>query len=157
LSLSADSTFDDYNDGHVAVVIESAVNPSGNGTIVVAQENVASTDYHKTIDVVGWRLVDPEEPSDPEYQFPYAEWLHVGTIPAAAAAAAERAHAAQLVRLEQRAVHAGPAGVRALLLLVDGSETSTLTARVRHGLPVVTAGLGLPVAGSRARLGAPPV
>lgn len=30
-----------------------------------------------TLDVVGWRLEDPQQPSHAEFQFPYAEWLHV--------------------------------------------------------------------------------
>lgn len=150
LSLSGDSQFDGYDDGHVAVVVESDVGArTGDGTIAVVQENVASTDYTKTIDVVGWRLEDPEEPSDPEYQYPYAEWLHVAQIPSLAAAAAARARASQVLWLHERAAHAGPTGARLLAARASGSPGPG--AFLRGDPLVVTAGLGLPVPASRAR------
>jgi hypothetical protein len=102
LSLSSSPTFQDGSDGHVAVVVRSAVDSAGNGSIVVAEENVSSADYWKTISVIGWRLVDPDEPPNPEFQFPYAEWLHVGPIPSIAAQH-ERIAIARLRLREQQA------------------------------------------------------
>jgi hypothetical protein len=153
LSLSVDPSFASSNDGHVAVVVRSDVDHStGDGTIVVAQENVASTDYLKTIDVVGWRLEDPAEPADPEYQFADGEWLHIGPMPSAEAAAAALAR-----RADGRSIYllarSGRVGIVAMASLASAVR-STARSRFVSGAPqIVTAGLGLPVAGSAARLG----
>lgn len=105
LSLDLYPGFAGADDGHVAVVVKSSVDPrSGDGTIVLAQENVAAADYLKTINVVDWRLEDPADRANPEFQFPYAEWLHVATIPSLAAAA-ERWEAMR-----------GTQGIRALMV-----------------------------------------
>lgn|GEM_PF-1421419 len=81
VSFALSPGFDDYSDGHVAIVVRSNVDPAtGNGTIVVAQENVSSSDYLYTLNVVSWRLHDPTEPNNAEFQFPYAEWLHVQAL-----------------------------------------------------------------------------
>ncbi|HUZ21367.1 MAG TPA: CHAP domain-containing protein [Acidimicrobiales bacterium] len=88
ISFSLVPSFEDPSDGHVAIVVRSSVDPfSGNGSVLVAQQNVSSSDYLMTLDVVGWRLEDPQEPGNAEFQFPYAEWLHVLPTPTEAALA----------------------------------------------------------------------
>jgi len=78
LSFSMTPSFYDPTDGHTAVVLSSRVNAhTGNGTVHLAQENVSPSDYLYTLKLVSWRLVDPNEPSDAEFQYPYAEWLVV--------------------------------------------------------------------------------
>jgi hypothetical protein len=82
VSFSLSPGFDDYSDGHVAVVVTSNVDKtSGNGTVVVAQENVSSSDYLYTLDLDHWSLHDPAEFANAEFQFPHAEWLHVEQLP----------------------------------------------------------------------------
>jgi hypothetical protein len=147
LSLSEDPSFHGADDGHVAVVVESSVDrATGDGSIVVAQENVASTDYHKTIDVTRWRLEDPVDPADPEYQFAFAEWLHLGTMPSveAADAASRRWVSAERRFLDHldsyRALRS------ALVLRVAAADTSTSAPFVRKSPPIVAADLRLPLA-----------
>ena len=70
-----------FDDGHVAIVVRSKVNSAGNGEVVVAQQNVASSDYIYTLGVQSWRVFDPREPGNSEFQFPFAEWLHVLRTP----------------------------------------------------------------------------
>lgn len=78
ISFSLVPSFQDPTDGHVALVVGSSVNPkTGNGTVAIAQENVAANEMTRTLDLVDWRLVDPSEPANPEWQYPYAEWLQV--------------------------------------------------------------------------------
>jgi hypothetical protein len=77
LSLSTVPSFYDPSSGHVAVVVASHVNAAGNGTVEVAQQNVSPADYLYTLDLVAWRLVDPAEPANAEFQYRYAEWLEV--------------------------------------------------------------------------------
>lgn len=85
ISFSLVPTFIDPTDGHVAVVVSSAVDrATGDGTIVVAQENVAPADYRMVLDLHDWRLSDPAEPADAALQYPYAEWFH--PLPPAGAA-----------------------------------------------------------------------
>lgn len=77
ISFSLVPSFLDPTDGHVAVVVASAVDrATGDGTVVVAQENVAPSDYRMVLDVHDWRLYDPAEPADAALQYPYAEWFH---------------------------------------------------------------------------------
>ncbi|MCU1493927.1 MAG: hypothetical protein JWO62_1691 [Acidimicrobiaceae bacterium] len=155
LSLAEDPSFQGYDDGHVAVVVKSAVDgATGDGRIVVAQENVASTDYWKTIDVVGWRLEDPDAPSNPEYQFAYAEWLHIGPMPAVQAAAAAQRRVAAKRRVYFDAVRVDWVGLTARLAL-DAHAGTSGSPFVRSAPPLVTAGLGLPLAGSTVRLATP--
>lgn len=87
ISFSLVPSFLDPTDGHVAVVVHSAVDPaSGNGTVVIAQENVAPADYRMTLAMRAWRLYDPAEPSHAALQYPYAAWFHLLTSPARLAA-----------------------------------------------------------------------
>lgn len=66
------------DDGHVAVVVASQVDSvTGDGSVTIAQENVASRDYVRNLTLSGWRLVDPSEGGGTEYSYPYAEWLVV--------------------------------------------------------------------------------
>ena len=65
--------------GHVAVVVRSFVDQAtGDGTVVLAQENVSSSDYIQTLVLSNWRLEDPAEGGNADFQFPYAEWLEPG-------------------------------------------------------------------------------
>lgn len=69
ISFSGVASFRDPTDGHVAVVVASSVDPAnGNGTVEIAQENVPVATMVRTLDLVGWRLGDPEEPVDAEWQ-----------------------------------------------------------------------------------------
>ncbi len=78
VSFSMVPGFEDPGDGHVAVVVSSKVDAStGDGTVTIAQENVGADQMVRTIDLVAWRLVDPSEPPNAEWQYPFAEWLHV--------------------------------------------------------------------------------
>lgn len=153
LSVASVPSFQGYNDGHVAVVVKSDVDRStGDGAIVVAQENVSGSDYTKTIDVVDWRLEDPAEPSDPEFQFPYAEWLDLGPIPSVAAAEAAARRTVAEGGLDLRLAQAG---LLALVTVQAGSATSPLARFERRSPALVTTGVGLPVAGSSRRLAVP--
>jgi len=89
LSFSYSSSFS--GDGHVAVVIGASVDRrTGDGTVRIAQENVGSTDYVRTLELSSWRLVDPSEGGGTEYSYPYAEWLVVPAPVSAAVRLAER-------------------------------------------------------------------
>lgn len=77
ISFGFSNDFASTGDGHVAVVVGSHVDVDGNGVIDIAQENVGTGQYLRPLDLVGWRLVDPVEPSNPEWQFSSAEWLEV--------------------------------------------------------------------------------
>jgi hypothetical protein len=81
--ISFSSSPDFYaDDGHVAVVVNSSVDAAGNGTVTIAQENVASSDYVRNLSLQSWHLVDPTEGPGTEYSYPYAEWLDVPTLSA---------------------------------------------------------------------------
>jgi hypothetical protein len=107
ISFSQVPDFDDPSDGHVAVVVWSRWDRrSGDGTVEIAQENVAEDAMRRSLRLEHWQLTDPAVPADAEWQWPYAEWLHVVVgpvtlVPAAtrAAIARERAKIAALLRL----------------------------------------------------------
>ena len=80
LSFSTTPSFYDATDGHTAVVVSSRVNAAGNGRVEIAQENVSPADYLYSLRLVAWRLVDPREPPNAEFQYPYAEWLVVPSV-----------------------------------------------------------------------------
>ncbi len=75
-------------DGHVAVVVRSSVDSAGDGTVTVAQQNVSASDYLYTLGLTHWRLYDPSEPGDAEFQYAYAEWLSVPPLRTSSADAA---------------------------------------------------------------------
>lgn len=77
ISFSTVPSFADPTDGHVAVVVASAVDrATGNGVVRIAQEDVAASDYLMTLRLAHWRLFDPADPADAALQYPYAEWFH---------------------------------------------------------------------------------
>lgn len=85
ISFSLVPSFEDPTDGHVAVVVHSAVDrATGDGSVVVAEENVAPADYRMVLDLHDWRLYDPAEPADAGLQYPYAEWFQPRPDPAIA-------------------------------------------------------------------------
>jgi hypothetical protein len=96
ISFSEVSDFQDPTDGHVAVVVSSRVDRrTGDGVVDIAQQNVAEDAMRRSLLLEHWQLVDPEEPPNAEWQFPFAEWLHVLTphptvIPARVLEAARR-------------------------------------------------------------------
>ncbi len=103
ISFSSVPGFDGADDGHVAIVVASHVAATGDGTVLVAQENVGPSAYHKVLDVIGWRLIDPSDPADAEFQYPYAAWFHLLPPPRAVlAAAAARRRVAALVAARRR-------------------------------------------------------
>ena len=78
ISFSTVSSFLDPGDGHVAVVVASHLDrATGDGTVTIAQENVAAAEMVRTLALVRWRLEDPTEPANAEWQYHDAEWLHV--------------------------------------------------------------------------------
>ncbi len=78
ISFSEVPDFQDPTDGHVAIVVSSHWDArTGNGVVEIAQQNVAPGGMRRALLLEDWRLVDPEEPPNAEWQFPYAEWLHV--------------------------------------------------------------------------------
>lgn len=78
ISFSMVPSFADPTFGHVAVVLHAAVDPAtGNGTVLVAQENVAPSDYLMVLRLARWRLYDPAEPADAGLQYPDAAWFHL--------------------------------------------------------------------------------
>lgn len=78
ISFSEVADFQDPTDGHVAVVVASQVDGrSGDGVVEIAQQNVAPGAMRRDLLLEDWRLVDPEEPPNAEWQYPYAAWLHV--------------------------------------------------------------------------------
>lgn len=82
ISFSQVPDFQDPTDGHVAVVVSTRVDPrTGDGVVEIAQENVAEAAMRRDLLLEGWRLVDPSEPPNAEWQYPYAEWLHVSVRP----------------------------------------------------------------------------
>lgn len=84
ISFSLVPSFNDPTYGHVAVVVHSAVDrATGDGTVIIAQENVSPTDYRMVLRLHDWRLYDPAEPADAALQYPYAEWFHPLHPPAA--------------------------------------------------------------------------
>jgi hypothetical protein len=71
LSFSTVSTFNSASGGHTAVVQASSVNPAGNGSITIVEENAASSGV-QVLTVSGWRV---------SYSgFPYIEWLHAASL-----------------------------------------------------------------------------
>jgi len=78
ISFSEVPDFEDPTDGHVAVVVSSDVDRrTGDGVVEIAQQNVSEDAMRRSLLLEHWRLVDPAEPPNAEWQYPYAEWLHV--------------------------------------------------------------------------------
>jgi hypothetical protein len=78
ISFSNAPGFDAYSDGHVAIVSRSEVDRlTGNGTVTIAQENVAAGYWIYRLSLDHWRLVDSTASPDALWGFAYAEWLHV--------------------------------------------------------------------------------
>lgn len=110
LSLSTVPSFYDPSAGHVAVVVSAHVDAAGNGTVKLAQQNVSPADYLYTLDVSGWRLEDPSEPGNAEFQYRYAEWLVVPShhraakaIPSLLSASIHARHLAELKKVARSA------------------------------------------------------
>ena len=124
ISFSSVPDFNGANDGHVAIVVASHVSPAGNGTILVAQENVGPSAYHKVLDLIGWRLVDPSDPADAEFQYPYAAWFHLLPPPRAVLAAEAAQHrAAEVAALRRRLGTERARGMLAALLREHATPT----------------------------------
>ena len=120
ISFSTSPSFEDPSDGHVAVVVASHVQSStGDGRVFLAQQNVSSNDYRMVLDLVDWRLVDPSEPADAEFEYPYAEWFHL--LPSSRASLLARQRAAVAARR-----HGGGPRVVAGSALLAPSERSLL-------------------------------
>ena len=67
-------------DGHVAVVVRSRVDArTGDGSVLIAQENVASADYLHELLLSDWRLSDPPF-GGTDLGFGYAEWLDASVM-----------------------------------------------------------------------------
>ncbi len=129
ISFSLSPSFNDPTDGHVAVVVASAVNGAGDGTVEVAQENVSSADYRMTLELTRWRLSDPSDPAMAALQYPDAEWFQplappavgrlatalAGPPPSALAARSAAAVAADLLRRAGAPLTAARGEARALV------------------------------------------
>lgn len=122
ISFSSVPGFDGTDDGHVAVVVASHVSGAGDGTLLVAQENVGPGAYHKVLDLIGWRLVDPSDPANAEFQYPYAAWFHL-LPPPRAVLEAEAAGRRAAALVEERRRHSTEQARATLAALLKGHGT----------------------------------
>jgi hypothetical protein len=139
-------------DGHTAIVVRSAIDmKTGNGTIVIAQENVSSSDYLRTLYLSGWRLHDGND-GGTEYGYPYAEWLDARMYRAHAPASG--ATGALVSSATAQMITQTPTGAATLNLGVPLLSTASKSSEPTEA-PVVPA-IGLTAASVDFRGGPPP-
>jgi hypothetical protein len=112
LSMAKVPGFDGADGGHTAVVQSSSVNPGGDGTVTIVEENAVPSGV-QVLPVTDWNVT---------YNgFPYVEWLTtvgmIVTTPTLPAAQVSRPYSARLAATGGK----GAAAVADLRLAIDGS------------------------------------